>query len=87
MHIIYIYSVIIKNKGYAPGLALGRRGVNNVSNCCLRGSLLYENLLLVLLNDLLVLLFVRRHELYQLVIYMHKMMMQHLIIRQQQLLK
>ena len=25
MHITYIYSVIIKNKGYAPELALGRR--------------------------------------------------------------
>ena len=51
------------------------------------GSLLYENLLLILLNNLLVVLFVRRHELYQLIIYMHEMMMQHLVIRQQQLLK
>ena len=33
------------------------------------------------------LLLARRHELYQLVIYMHEMMMQHLVIRQQQLLK
>ena len=31
MHIIYIFSVIIQNKGYAPGLALGRRGVSLVS--------------------------------------------------------
>ena len=28
MHITYIYSVIIQNKGYAPKLALGRRGVS-----------------------------------------------------------
>ena len=73
--------------GYAPGLALGRRWVNKVSNERLWGSLLYENLLLVLLKDLLVLLFTGRHELHQLVIYMHEMMIQHLVIRQQQLLK
>ena len=87
MHITHIYPDIIQNKGYAPGLALNRRGVNKVSNWWLRGSLLYKNLLLVLLNDLLILSLVRRHELYQLVIHMHEMMMQHLIIRQQQLLK
>ena len=79
MHIIYIYSVISKNRGYAPGLALGRRWVNKVSNEWLRGSLLYENLLLVL-NNLLIVLFIHRHELYQLVIYMHEMMMQYLVI-------
>ena len=79
--------MIIKNRGYAPGLALGRRWVNKVSTERLRGSLLYENLLLVLLNDLLIVLFIRRNELYQLVIYMHEMMMQHLVIWQQQLLK
>ena len=72
--------------GYASGLALGRRWVSKVSTKRLRGSLLHEDLL-VLLNDLLVVLFIRRHELYQLVIYMHEMMMQHLVIRQQQLLK
>ena len=83
----HIYSVIIQNKGYAPGLALGRRCANKVSNERLRGSLLYENLLLVLLNDLLELLCAHRNELYQFVIYMHEMMMQHLVIRQQQLLK
>ena len=82
MHIIYIY-LVIKNRGYAPGLALGRRGVNKVSKWCLWGSLVNENFLLVLFNDLLILLVVRRHELYQLVIYMHEMMMQHLVIRQQ----
>ena len=74
--------MIIQNKGYALGLALGMRCVNKVSNERLRGSLLHENLLLVLLNDLLVVLFVRRHELYQLVIYMHEIMIQHLVIRQ-----
>ena len=56
MHIIYIYLVIIKNMGYAPGLVLGRRWVNKVSTKRLRGSLLHEDLLLILLNDLLVVL-------------------------------
>ena len=62
------------------------RWVNKVNNEWLQGSLLYENLLLVLLNNLLIVMFVHRHELYQLMIYMHEMMMQHLVIRQQQLL-
>ena len=79
--------MIIKNTGYAPGLALGRRGVSKVSHWWLRGLLLYENILLVLLNDLLVILFIHGHELYQLVIYMHEIMMQHLAFQQQQLLK
>ena len=39
-----------------------------------------KDLLLVLLNDFIVLLFVDGHELYQLVIYMHEMMMQYLVI-------
>ena len=69
--------------GYAPGLALGRRCVNKVSDEQLWGSLLYVNLLLVLLNNLLVVLFIHRHKLYQLMIYMHEMMTQHLVIRQQ----
>ena len=68
--------------GYAPGLALGRQRVSKVSTKRLWGSLLHEDLLLVLLNDFLVLLFVHGHELYQLVIYMHEMMMQYLVIRQ-----
>ena len=68
------------------GLTLGRRSVNKVSRWWLWGSLLYENLLLVLFNYLLVLLLVRSYELYQLVINMYEMMMQHLVIRQQQLL-
>ena len=76
MHIIYIF-INHLNMGYAPGLALGRRWVNKVSNEWLRGSLLHEDLLLVLLNDLL---FFRRNELYQLVIYMHEMMMQKLAL-------
>ena len=67
--------------GYAPRLALGRRWANKVSTERLWGSLLYENTL-VLLNDLLIVLFVHGHELYQLMIYMHEMMMQHLIIWQ-----
>ena len=48
---------------------------------------MHEDLLLVLLDDLLILLLARSYELYQLVIYMHEMMMQHLVIWQQQLLK
>ena len=87
MHIIYIYPVIIKNRGYAPGLALGRRRVSNVSTNRLRGSLLHEDLLLVLLNDFLILLFIHGHELYQFMIYMQEMMMQYLVIWQQQLKK
>ena len=87
MHIIYIYSVVIQNKGYALGLALGRRGVGKVSSWWLQGSLLDEDLLLLLLDYILVLRLAHGHKLYQLVIYMHEMMMQHLVIRQQQLLK
>ena len=87
MDIIDIYPVIIQSKGYAPGLALGRRGVSKVSNWWLRDVLLHEDLLLVLFDDFVVLLLARSHELYQLVIYMHEMMMQRLVIRQQQLLK
>ena len=56
--------------GYALGLALGRRWVSNVSTNRLRGSLLHEDLLLVLLNHLVVLLFINGHEVYQLAIYM-----------------
>ena len=53
MHITYIYPVIIQNKGYAPGLALGRHGVSSVSQRWLRDLLLHEDLLLVLLDHLL----------------------------------
>ena len=59
---------------------MGRRWVNKVSTKRLRGSLLHEDLLLLLLNDLFVILFVHGHELYQLVIYMHEIMMQYLAI-------
>ena len=86
MHITYIYSMIIKNKGYAPELALGRRGVSWVSQWRLRDLLLHENLLLVLLDDLLELVIVGDHDLRQLVLYMHAMMMQYLAFRQRQLL-
>ena len=87
MHITYIYPVIIQNKSYAPELALGRRGVSKVSRWWIWGSFLYENLLLVHLDHLLVLLLTHGRELHQLVLYMHAMMMQHLVLRQQQLLK
>ena len=87
MHITYIYPVIIQNKDYAPGLALGRRGVSSVSQWRLRDLLLHEDLLLVLLDHLLKLVISDGHDLRQLVLYMHAMMMQHLAFWQQQLLK
>ena len=62
--------MIIKNRGYALGLALGRRRVSKVSTNRLRGSLLHEDLLLVLLDHLVVLWLADGHEVYQLVIYM-----------------
>jgi len=76
MHITYIHIVIIKNKGYAPRLALGRRGVSWVSRWWLWDLLPHEDLLLVFLDDLLELAIVGGHYLRQLVLYMHAMMMQ-----------
>ena len=87
MHIIYIFPMVIQNNGYAPGLALGRRGVSSVSQWRLRNLLLHEDLLLVLLDHLLELVIFDSHDLRQLILYMHAMMMQHLALRQQQLLK
>ena len=87
MRITYIYSVVIKNKGYALGLAFGGHGVSWVSRWWLQDLLPHEDLLLVFLNDLLKLAIVCGHYLHQLVLYMHAMMMQHLAFRQQQLLK
>ena len=75
MHIIDIYSVIIQNKGYAPGLALGRRGVSKVSDGRLRNVLLHEDLLLVLFDDFVVLLLAEGHDLQWLILYMHVAMM------------
>ena len=71
--------MIIQNKGYALGLALGRRGVSSVSQWQLRDLLLHENLLLVLLDHLLKLVISDGNDLHQLVLYMHAMMMQHLV--------
>ena len=71
----YIYTVNMKNRGYAPGLALARRGVSWVSQWQLWDLLLHENLLLVLLDDLLELVLTGGHDLRQLVLYMHAMMM------------
>ena len=62
--------------GYAPWLALGRWRVSKISTKRLRGSLLHEDLLLVLLDQLIVLRLADGHEVYQLVIYMHEMTMQ-----------
>ena len=75
MHITYTYPVIIQNKGYASGLALGRRVVSYVSHRWLWGFLLYKDLLLVLLDHLLVFLLSGGLELHQRVLYMHAMMM------------
>ena len=87
MHITYIYPVIIQNKGYTPGLVLGRRSVSSASQWRLRNLLLHEDLFLILLNHLLELVIFDGHDLRQLVLYMHAMIMQHLAFRQQQLLK
>ena len=87
MHITYINNDYPKIRGYAPGLALGRRGVSWVSQWRLRDLLLHENLLLVLLDDLLELVITGGHDVHQLVPYMRAMMMQHLAFMQQQLLK
>ena len=67
--------MIVQNKGYAPGLAFSGHGVSKVNDGRLRNVLLYEDLLLVLFDDFVVLLFVDGHEFYQLMIYMHEMMM------------
>ena len=79
--------MIIQNKGYALGLALGRRGVSSVSQWQLWDLLLLKDLLLVLLDHLLELMVSDGHDLRQLVLYMHAMMMQHLAFMQLQLLK
>ena len=79
--------MIIQIKGYAPGLALGKRIVSYDSRRWLWGFLLYEDLVLVLLDHLLIILLSSGHELHQLILYMHAMMMQHLAFMQQQLLK
>ena len=78
MHITYIYPAIIQNKGYAPGFTLGRRSVSSVSQWWFRDLLLHEDLLLILLDHLLELVISDGHDLRQLVLYMHAMMMQHL---------
>ena len=70
--------MIIQNKGYAPGLALGMRSVSSVSPWWLR-DLLNEDLLLVLLDHLLELMVSDGHDLHQLSLYMHAMMMQPLV--------
>ena len=62
--------MIIKNRGYAPGLALGRCRVGKVSTNRLLGSLLREELLLVLLDHLVVLQLTDGYEVYLFVIYM-----------------
>ena len=82
MHITYVNSDYKKIRGYASGLALGRRGVNWVSQWWLRDLVLHENLLLVLLDDLLELAIAGGHDLCQLILYMHAMMMQHLAFKQ-----
>ena len=50
--------MINKNRGFASGLALGRRWINRVSTKLPRGFFLHEDLLPVLLDDLAVLLFI-----------------------------
>ena len=59
----HIYIVIIQNKGYAPGLALGRWSVSSVSQWWLQDLLLHEDLLLILLDHLLELMISNGHDL------------------------
>ena len=87
MHITYIYPVIIQNKGYTLGLALGKRGVSSASPWQLRDLFLHEDFLLILFNHLFVLLLALGHKLHQFAFYMHAMTMQRSILRQQQFLK
>ena len=56
--------------GYALGLALGRRRVSRFSTNRLLGSLLLEDLPLILLDHLIVLWLADGYEVYQFVIYM-----------------
>ena len=70
--------MIVKNKGYAPGLALGWRGVNWISRWWLQDLLPYENLLLLLLDDILELVLASGLDLRRLILYMHAMMMMQL---------
>jgi hypothetical protein len=79
--------LIIKNIVYALGLALGRCSVSGVSHGWLLELLRHEDLLLVLFDDLLILLIVNGPKLHQVILYMHAIMMQQLVFRQQQLLK
>jgi hypothetical protein len=79
--------MIIKNTSYALRLALGRCNVSGVSHEWLLELLRHEDLLRVLFDDLLVLLIVDGHEVHQVILYMHAIMMQHLAFRQWQLLK
>jgi hypothetical protein len=68
----------LQSKGYAPGLALGRHKVRGVSHRRLLELLRYEDLLLILLDDFLVVLLLCGHVLDFLVIYMHAMIIQYL---------
>jgi hypothetical protein len=68
----------LQNKGYAPGLALGRCKVRGVSHGRLLELLRYKDLILVLLDDFLVVLLLRGHVHNFLVIYMHAMITRHL---------
>jgi hypothetical protein len=70
----------LQNKGYAPGLALGRCKVRGVSRGWLLELLRHDDLLLVLLDDFLIVLLLHGHVLNFLVIYMHAMIMRHLIL-------
>ena len=68
--------------GYAPGLAFSGHSVSKVSDGRLRNILLYEDLLLILFDDFIVLLLTEGHDLQWLVLYMHAvMMMQCLVIQ------
>ena len=81
MHIIYISSDYSKY-GLCTGSCLGQAGCQQ-SQSLVAPGLPPVRESLILFNYFLILLLARGHELYQLIIYMHEMMMQHLVIRQQ----
>jgi hypothetical protein len=78
---MHINIMIIKNTGYAPGLALGRCSVSGVSHGWLLELLWHEDFLLVLFDDLLILLIVDGPELHQVTLYTYAVMMQQLVFR------
>ena len=79
--------MIIKNKGLCIGACLGQAWCELSQSVVALGPPPTRESPPVLFDDLLKLVITGGHDLCQLVLYMHAMMMQHLAFRQQQLLK